>query len=153
MLIYVAGPYTADTPGGIAFNVDRAISVACDLIERGHNPYVPHFTYYLDQMLQQRKVTVEYERWMELDREWMEKCDALFFIGPSPGTNRELVRMAELKKIVYASMEQVPDLDGTVSRERRRDYVERTGGITIPADPLTVAEGRLFQAIVSGDKP
>jgi hypothetical protein len=110
MLVYVAGPLTAPTPEAIQQNIDRATRTAAALALKGHNPFVPHFSFFVDLEARGLGATIDYERWMELDFEWIARCEAFFFLGPSPGANRELLEAARLRKIIWTRIEHVPQV-------------------------------------------
>jgi hypothetical protein len=105
MRIYIAGPYGDQLPKDqIRRNVEAADNVARALAKMGHTPFCPH------------KMTWGWEDDPELDKddflridlEWLELCDALFFIAPSPGADIER-REAERRGIkVFTKLEEVP---------------------------------------------
>lgn len=85
MKVYIAGPYTADTPEQVQDNVNCAVDLANDLLDAGHIPFCPHLTHYLHQRRHR-----EYEAWCCYDLVWLISCDALLRMpGPSPGADRE----------------------------------------------------------------
>jgi len=47
--IYIAAPYSAETKEERAKNVESAIDAALALFKKGHFPYVPHLTYWVDK--------------------------------------------------------------------------------------------------------
>ncbi len=108
MLIYCAGPYSADTEQGRLDNTQKAMTIALDLIKKGHYPYIPHLSHFLDTYAQEKGVDLSWEFWMEYDDVWLERCDALHFIGPSKGANIELERAKELGLKIYRSLGEVP---------------------------------------------
>jgi len=105
--IYVAGPYTAPNPRLTQLNVNRAIEIGCALIRKGWTPFIPHLTHYI---WLHPKGDFDWEVWMELDKVWLEVCDALFFIAPSRGANIELELAKKLGLKIYYKLEDVPDL-------------------------------------------
>ena len=104
MKIYVAGPYSANNPHNIQLNVDRAIDIGCELIKRGHNPFIPHLTHYV---WLRPEGDFSYDKWCELDVEWLKLCDALYFIGSSNGANAELELAKKLGLKIFYSLEEV----------------------------------------------
>jgi hypothetical protein len=109
--IYVAGPYdprgetTHSAPRIANQNVLRAIRIGIELMKLGHNPYIPHLTHYLHI---ESDVEFSWERWVENDSEWLERCEALYFIAPSKGATAEL-EFAKKKGIhVFYNLSEVP---------------------------------------------
>ncbi len=108
MFIYVAGPLSAQTFTGMEEKANAAADIATALLKKGHQPFLPHLSLYWDRRARATGVDISYEEWLELDFKWIENCDALFYIAPSPGTDRELAH-AEAKGIpVYRSLDEVP---------------------------------------------
>ena len=48
MHIYVAGPYSGASASEVERNVRTAIAAGVEIIRRGHYPYIPHLTHYVD---------------------------------------------------------------------------------------------------------
>jgi len=111
MRIYVAGPYnprgadTHDAARIVNHNVQRAIKTGIELIKKGHNPYIPHLTHYIHI---ESDIAFPEERWYEMDNEWIEYCEALFYIAPSKGADMELERFKKQGKPIYYSLKEVP---------------------------------------------
>lgn len=110
MRIYVAGPLSG-TPTGkdctvtsYIQNCHRMMKVAVALRRKGHYPYVPC----LDILLGFLDGRWEYEDYAEPNLSFLEVCDAIYFIGSSPGADKELKRAIELNKIIYSRLEDVP---------------------------------------------
>ncbi len=106
--IYVAGPYTADHPREIQKNVDKAIDIGLELIRKGHNPFIPHLTHYIDL---RSHCDLSWEDYMRLDKAWLESCDAFFFISHSKGASLELEHAKTLGLKIFTSIEDVPYAD------------------------------------------
>lgn len=100
MRVYIAGPISSDPEK----NLEIALDVTNQVIDKGHNPYMPNYNYYLEQ-----KKSRDYELWMKLDDEWLRQCDAIYRIpGESPGADRE---MKVAKEIGLLIISQLDDLD------------------------------------------
>jgi len=106
--IYVAGPYSAETLSEREANVERALAVGLQLIARGHDPYIPHLTHYLDVFAKRYDMHISPEWYYRYDFHWMTICDALYFIGSSPGADREREIMESLHRPIYTSLDEVP---------------------------------------------
>lgn len=103
MRVYVAGPMgKADV---IEANCQQAIAVAMKLWHLGHEPYVPHLSYYTVLCGHARS----YEAWLQTDFVWIRQCEALLRLpGESPGADRE-VAYAQANGIpVYYSVDELP---------------------------------------------
>lgn len=86
-LIYIAGPYTAETPWKIEQNCRRAEEVSLQVWKAGHLPVCPHLLgrHFFGEI--QEDVVIN--GLLEL----MIRCDGVMFIGgyqSSPGCMREL---------------------------------------------------------------
>ncbi len=88
--IYLASPITLPDPFSNALN---AIAVADELMMYGFAPYVPQLSYFQEKYgrFDTSGYGEDYERFMQLDFEWLSQCDALFRIeGYSLGADREV---------------------------------------------------------------
>lgn len=112
MRIFVSGPYSAPTLAARTTNVRRAIRAATELMHKGHQPFLPHLSHYWDGQARVDGKPIEYERWMEYDFHWLRLCDAVLYLGPSPGACREVDLALELGIPVYHSVGKVPDAEG-----------------------------------------
>ena len=106
MKIYVAGPYSAPTAREVQANVNRAIEVACALMCKGHFPYIPHLWHYV---WLHPDGNFPYRHWVAQGYVWLEGCDALFYMAPSPGATPERDYAIAKGKAVYTSLDEVPD--------------------------------------------
>jgi len=98
--VYVAGPYSKGDP---VINVRTAIDAANRLLELGYAPYIPHLTMFWHLVYAQ-----PYEKWLELDFEWIKQCDILLRLpGESSGADREVVVALENGLDVYYSIEDI----------------------------------------------
>ena len=105
--IYVAGPYSADNPRSTQLNVNKAISVGCELIKKGYAPFIPHLCHYI---WLHPDGDFDYEFWIEYGFEWLNVCDALFYMKSSPGADAELLYAKKLGLPIYQSIDAVPSL-------------------------------------------
>jgi hypothetical protein len=118
--LYIAGPITGS--GDAIMNVRNGILAGEEVKRRGWLPFIPHL-----DILVRIACGVEYEQILEMDLEWVKKCDALLRLpGESPGADRE----CEVAKIVF-SMHELPDL--TVEHLRASSLAARSG---IPEERL-----------------
>lgn len=98
--IYVAGPYSK---GDVAVNVKTAMDVANQLIEMGYAPYCPHLTHFLHINNHQ-----PYEKWLELDNQFIPCCDAVLRIpGESSGADKEVELAISLNIPVFFTIDEL----------------------------------------------
>lgn len=105
MRIYVAGPYTASHSRDIQKNVNKAIDIGIELVRKGHYPYIPHLTHYIDI---RPHCDLDWKDYMRLDDKWLEACDALYYISSSKGADIELLAAKKRGLKIYTSLEDVP---------------------------------------------
>lgn len=111
--IYIAGPYTADTEEQIRENVNAAIDEAFIIFSKGHFPYVPHLTHFIDQRAKETGVNIGWEDYIKWDMVWVEICDALLYLRSSRGANLELQAAKEWGKKIFYSLDEIPWVNGT----------------------------------------
>lgn len=113
--VYIAGPYSADTAEEREQNVERAIDVGLQLIRKGHAPFIPHLTHYVDLRAIHLGESLTWHDYIAWDLSWLEVCDALLFLGSSPGAELERDRAKALGKLIFRSVDEIPSasaLDG-----------------------------------------
>lgn len=109
MMIYVAGPYTADTESGIERNCARAIEVGLALLAKGHCPVIPHLGRLVDLHLDlSGGDRPSWQAWMDWTHEMLVRCDALYFVGSSRGADIERGIAEQRGMPIYERMEDVP---------------------------------------------
>lgn len=115
MKIYVAGPYTAPTPEQVLANVNEAIRIGVELIEKGHTPFIPHLTHYVEmwQIENGAENRLGYEDYLAWDLSWLAECDAIYVIARSPGVDRELAYAKSVEMPVFYALNWVPDAKTT----------------------------------------
>ena len=111
LLIYVAGPYTGSDRQEIDRNVNRAIDIGIEIFNKGHFPYVPHLTDFVDKRAKELGKELSWEDFMAWDAPWLRICDALFLVGESRGANMELEEARRLGKTIFYSSSGVPRLE------------------------------------------
>lgn len=110
MKVYIAGPYSADTDVEREGNVERAMHAGLEVKKRGHSPFIPHLTHYVDEYCEDMsEFNMGYEDYMEWDLAFLEVCDALLYLDPSPGADRELQKADEMGMPAYGSVTEIPD--------------------------------------------
>lgn len=100
MYVYIAGPYTKPNPNE---NVYNAIQMANRLAEKGYTPFIPHLYHLWDTVSPK-----SYDFWMQLDFNWILKCDALLRLpGESSGADLEIVHATKNGIPVFYSLESL----------------------------------------------
>lgn len=113
LYVYIAGPYTK---GNVNENVRRAILAGERVKQLGFTPFVPHLYHLWDIVSPQ-----PYDYWMQLDFNWLSKCDVLMRIpGESRGADQE-VEFAEAhgKPVLDFSEQGLVDLQRLATEYRQ----------------------------------
>lgn len=111
--IYVAGPYTPidsnlhDAPRIASKNVNNAIKAGIEIIKKGHIPFIPHLTHYIHL---ESDDPFSKEIYYEYDMTWLKLCDALLYLGSSPGADNELEIAKKLNFKIYYKIEDIPSV-------------------------------------------
>jgi hypothetical protein len=106
--IYVAGPYSASDQNGQEVNTEIAIDAGIQIFQKGHRPYIPHLTHYVDQRAKRKGVNLSWADFIEWDLPWLDMCDAVLYLGKSKGADLELERAKQLNKRIFFSLSQIP---------------------------------------------
>jgi hypothetical protein len=106
--IYIAGPYSADTAKKRHENVIVAIDAGLAVWKKGHYPYIPHLTHFVDHRAKITKMSMEWTDYIAWDRAWLESCDALLFLGSSKGSELELEYAKQQDKKIFFNVNSIP---------------------------------------------
>lgn len=109
MKIYIAGPLSADTPELMEFNMETAVGAGIALMHKGHTPFIPHLSLYIDRLAVRLGTPLAYEDYMRIDFEWLRECDALLFLRSSPGADREYMLAVEYGKRIFRSVADIAE--------------------------------------------
>lgn len=99
----MAGPISQGDPRA---NCQRAIKMGFTLMDAGYAPYVPHYSYFVDQasIVGQGR----YEQWISLDLSWITVCHALLRLpGVSKGADREVAWAKQVGVPVYTNLKKL----------------------------------------------
>lgn len=119
--IYIAGPYSHPRRSMRQINTDIAMDAALGLLMRGHYPYCPHLSHYLDERHEAiTGETLPYQTWMDLVTAYLSQCDALLYLGSSPGADIELKIAWEQGLTIYLAEEEVPSVPGCLAEQKGR---------------------------------
>lgn len=98
--VYIASPYTI---GDVAVNVRNSFLAADRLAKLGYLPFTPlysHFWHFLSPH--------PYEFWMEMDKQWVLKCDCVLRLpGESKGADEEVALAINNLIPVFNSIESI----------------------------------------------
>ena len=111
MLIFVAGPYSAKTRDHIVDNVNAAIDVGIAILRKGHTPFIPHLTDLVDQRAVQTGIKLDWSDFVTWSLAILPRCDAVMFLGSSPGADLELEKATSLGIPVFNSVEESPEAE------------------------------------------
>lgn len=115
--IYIAGPYCPrncdlhTAPVYAHRNVKKAIEIFWELVKKGHLPYIPHLTHFLQLEIPEDMTIPSQEFWYKFDLEWLKCCDAIFMLEGwenSKGAKLELEIAKKLGLQVFYKLEDVP---------------------------------------------
>jgi hypothetical protein len=109
--IYIAGPYQAPSAVHRQANVNKAIDAALRLLKKGHLPFVPHLTHFVDVRASELGTPLQWEDYISWDLAWLEVADALLLLGRSRGADIEYERAKKLGKIIFHSIDEVPNAE------------------------------------------
>ena len=108
--IYIASPYTASSDSEIQANVSKAIDAAIMVYKKGHFPYIPHLTHWIELRSKETRQGLKWEDYLEMDRAWLESCDALLFLKESRGAKLELDYAKKMNKKIFYNLDEIPDV-------------------------------------------
>jgi nucleoside 2-deoxyribosyltransferase len=115
MLIYVAGPYTAETPEGVEANIRAAEEIGKEVLLRGFVPVVPHAMTGRGTW-EQALPDWSHEDWLfNFCFPLIRHCDALLLMPEwesSRGAVMELHYAREKRKPVFYGLEELPGMEG-----------------------------------------
>ncbi len=109
MKVYVAGPLSMGgriPPEKVLENVNRAIDAGVALVRQGHVPFIPHLTHWFDARAREIGVDFTHDDYMRWDLEWLACCDAILYLGSSPGADEELEFAMRRGLSVFLSVEE-----------------------------------------------
>ena len=105
--IYIAAPYSADTEEEREKNTEAVINAALALFKKGHFPYIPHLTHWVDKRAKETNVVMEWKDYIKWHRPWLETCDAFLYLNSSKGADLELRVAKKLGKLIFYSIDDI----------------------------------------------
>lgn len=107
-LLYIAGPYRAETREGVDLNIQAARAVGLLAARKGWCPVIPHsMTANLDAIAP----SIGDEFWLTATLEVMRRCDAVLLLpgwSQSSGTRAEYEEAVRLAIEVYLDVDNMP---------------------------------------------
>jgi O-glycosyl hydrolase len=126
--IYIAGPYSAPTLEEKLENTNKAIMAGIKVLIKGHYPYIPHLTHYVDLFAYEKGIPLKWEDYIDWDLTWLELCDALLFLGDSRGARIELEYAKKLGKYIFYSVDEIPNINPRYyNLKRNKHFLEGFG--------------------------
>jgi hypothetical protein len=87
-----------------------AIDAGIAVLLKGHYPYVPHLSHWLDLRAREKGIEFTWEDYVRWGEQWVGVADAVLLLGHSPGADRELAEARRLGKRVFFSLADIPDI-------------------------------------------
>lgn len=109
-IVYISGPYSAPTEEGRQANVAKALEAAIEVAKRGHVPLMPHGYHWFDLAAKKCHLELTYSDYMTWDLALLEKCDAVYRFGASPGADLERGMAAMWEIPVFTNIYDLPEL-------------------------------------------
>ena len=106
--IYIAGPYTHKENKRKELNVSIAVDSAIKIFKKGHFPYTPHLTHFIDKRTKEIGVNLTWDDYMEWHDPWLIVSDAFLYLGSSEGADLELKKAKKLGKKIFYSINEIP---------------------------------------------
>jgi hypothetical protein len=107
-LIYISHPYTSLVPGKVEENVSNAIEQGIQVMSKGHSVLIPNLSHFIHLQALENGIDIPYEKWMEMDLDILNRCDAILYTKSSPGCDRELEHATQIGLHVYRSVAEIP---------------------------------------------
>jgi hypothetical protein len=114
--VYIASPYSLPE-GEQLENAYKSFDAYYDLIKAGFIPFAPLTCHFIHE-----RHPLPYEKWIEIDNEWQDKCDCLLRLpGEGKGADREVDRMGLFGKPVFYCIEDLIKFYDNYSVSSRND--------------------------------
>jgi hypothetical protein len=110
LLIYVSGPMSAPSGREVKDNVDRATAAGIDIMQKGHGALIPHLYYYLHRQALQEDIEYTWQQCMNIDLNILSRCDAMLYLGPSPGADIELEYAKRCGIKIFMSLSEIHNI-------------------------------------------
>ncbi|MDD5351629.1 MAG: DUF4406 domain-containing protein [Candidatus Omnitrophica bacterium] len=107
MKIYIAGPYSDKSKKQRQKNTEYVVDVGIKIFLKGHFPYIPHLTHFVDLQAKKTKINIGWKDYMSWHDVWLTTCDAFLYLGSSKGADRELKKAKKLGKKIFYSLDEI----------------------------------------------
>lgn len=106
-VVYVAGPYRANSRAGVNLNIEAARQVGLHCCHKGWSPIIPHAnTGGLDEV--EPGITDEF--WLDATMELMRRCDAVVLCPGFTRSRGTIAEMAEANRNMIPVFNSLDDL-------------------------------------------
>lgn len=116
--IYIAGPYTHKEKIRRETNVALAIDSAINIYKKGHFPYIPHLTHFVDMRAEELGIKIPWIKYMKWHDIWLDTCDAFLYLGSSKGADRELKKAEKLRIKIFHSVDDIPTFKKNINKSK-----------------------------------
>jgi hypothetical protein len=89
-------------------NVQVAIRAAIEILKLGHSPFCPHLSHYIHL---ETETPFTPEVYYKLDLDFLAECNALLFLGSSPGADAELEEARRRRLQIFYSIDEIPQAE------------------------------------------
>ena len=100
-------------------NTKRAIRAGIAVLLKGHYPYIPHLTHFVDLLSKEEGIPLRWEDYIDWDLTWIRLCDALLYLGDSRGARLELEYAKRLGKKIFTRLDDIPQLQSRLHNLQR----------------------------------
>jgi hypothetical protein len=108
--IYIASPYSHKESKIKETNATIVIDSAIKIFQKGHFPYAPHLTHFVDIRAKEIGVNITWRGYMKWHDVWLTVCDAFLYLGSSRGADRELKKAKKLGIKIFYSIDKIPTI-------------------------------------------
>lgn len=114
MKIFISGPLTNGgqaTNAEMIKNMEKAVLAGIECIKKGHYPFIPHLSMITHKVAMEQGFDIPWQSWMDIDHAFLNKCDAILYLGSSKGADLELSQARDYKLKIYMSVDDIPQVE------------------------------------------
>jgi hypothetical protein len=106
--IYIASEYSAKSDAQRLANVHKQLRAYNRLILHDYFPFCPLLSHYANEHhFRATGQRIPYDMWLRYDLIWLAQCEALLYLGSSPGADKEKAEAERLGLPVYSTVEEI----------------------------------------------